>query len=661
MALGREKRASVSRKFNSHTILAAAVGAGALALLPAISRAADSTWTGAVDFNWNVDGNWTANSPGSTAGLSGTSADTATFNTPGGGTGTEIVVDSGRNIGSIVWDIASGTNARTIGTSAGNTLYLSGGGSASVTATTAAGTSPAIASPIVLLGNYSFINNATTTTVGFKINTSITAAPNLGAINLTLGGTNYGGTLTSSDQIAANITDGTSTTVGIIKNDTGVWDIRAAGSNTYSGNTVLNAGAIRFNSAGAFSPNSNYIVNQGATFRPSVSGTIKSLTVNSPTGYTDPGSVVRASITESGGAVTSINTTSGVGLKLDMSTATAAVDFGIPINLVSIVANTGGVQLVMANTTPKVSWSKPMDLGTVQRIFDIGHSSTNQTAGDPDLQFNGIISGSGGLTKSGPGVMKLNNATINYTGPTSVTAGELKISNNLLNSSSVSVSGTGTLTLQSDGTFNHVLKTTSVSASGGGRVNISDNKMIVTGQGVGSWNGSAYSDVTGLVASGYSPNQDFSGSGIVTTQSNATGGNTLTCIGVASNSDLGLAALGGQGVGANDTLVMYTYGGDANLDGAITGDDYFQIDSGFPAGAHGWFNGDFNYDGSITGDDYFVIDSNFSAQGTPIPTSGGVSGAGVAGVQAVPEPASIGFIVLAAGSLISRRRRNSRD
>jgi hypothetical protein len=126
---------------------------------------------------------------------------------------------------------------------------------------------------------------------------------------------------------------------------------------------------------------------------------------------------------------------------------------------------------------------------------------------------------------------------------------------------------------------------------------------------------------------------------------------------VASADDAGYAggSLIGQPVASGDAIVMYTYGGDANLDGQITGDDYFQIDSGFPAGAHGWFNGDFNYDGSITGDDYFVIDSNFSAQGTPIPTSGGVGR--VAGTAAVPEPASLSIIALAAAPLLRRRRR----
>ena len=66
----------------------------------------------------------------------------------------------------------------------------------------------------------------------------------------------------------------------------------------------------------------------------------------------------------------------------------------------------------------------------------------------------------------------------------------------------------------------------------------------------------------------------------------------------------------------NETLVMYTYNGDANLDGKVNADDYFIIDSNYnkSGSVFGFNNGDFNYDGQINGDDYFAIDSGFAGQ-----------------------------------------------
>ena len=74
----------------------------------------------------------------------------------------------------------------------------------------------------------------------------------------------------------------------------------------------------------------------------------------------------------------------------------------------------------------------------------------------------------------------------------------------------------------------------------------------------------------------------------------------------------------GQAVDATSVLVKYTYGGDANLDGTLNGDDYFQIDShsNQSGSVFGYFNGDFNLDGEINGDDYFIIDSNWNAGST---------------------------------------------
>src|SRR5205807_9221447 len=114
------------------------------------------------------------------------------------------------------------------------------------------------------------------------------------------------------------------------------------------------------------------------------------------------------------------------------------------------------------------------------------------------------------------------------------------------------------------------------------------------------------------------------------------------------------AVWAGQTVTGSDALVMYTYGGDANLDGKINVDDYGRIDFNVGLGVAGWFNGDFNYDGKINVDDYGIIDFNVGIQGPPFPT-----GPGVTGVSAVPEPA-VPMVLLAAGAAVTklvRRRR----
>jgi autotransporter-associated beta strand protein len=348
------------------------------------------------------------------------------------------------------------------------------------------------------------------------------------------------------------------------------------------------------------------------------------------------------------GGTLSIETTSTMGGSGTITyEAGTTGQFFRPTGTVSRPMVVNGATLTDASQTNTVNITSPLTFGG-SNSFSINSSTGFTFSGN----INETVSSS--VTKNGAGTMVLA-GTLGYTGTTTVNAGKLVLNDSLPSSAGVSVTGG---TLQMAANQMHAIKTASVAVTGTGKLDINDNKLITTAQGVGTWNGTAYDGLTGQIAAGYSPNQDFSGNGVVTSQTTATGGNTLHNIGVASNSDLGLATFGGVSVGANDTLAMFTYGGDANLDGAITGDDYFQIDSGFPAGAHGWFNGDFNYDGSITGDDYFVIDSNFSAQGSPIPTSGGI-GAGLAGVQAVPEPASIGLFAVAGASMLARRRRRN--
>jgi hypothetical protein len=165
--------------------------------------------------------------------------------------------------------------------------------------------------------------------------------------------------------------------------------------------------------------------------------------------------------------------------------------------------------------------------------------------------------------------------------------------------------------------------------------------------------------VTGLLASGRNTG-NWNGPGIITSMTDATNGSDYTALGVAKGSEVkpattSITALwGGQTITGSDTLVMYTYGGDANLDGTINILDYVRIDQGMAAGLSGWSNGDFNYDGKVNILDYAnIIDQNIGMQTGIFPTAGDVSGA----VTAVPEPMATTMLTLAPLLAMRRRRR----
>jgi hypothetical protein len=208
-----------------------------------------------------------------------------------------------------------------------------------------------------------------------------------------------------------------------------------------------------------------------------------------------------------------------------------------------------------------------------------------------------------------------------------------------------------------------VIKTGPISIAPAAKINVQDNKIITT-TSAGTWAGTGYTAVQGLVAVGKGPSNLWNGAtGILTTQSNAVGSD-YTSIAVTSAADIGIATTGtwaGQSVTSTDTLVMYTYGGDANLDGKINILDYVRIDQGIAANLTGYTNGDFNYDGTINILDYApIIDTNISIQGPAFFASGGVDGGGISGVSAVPEPALGGAFVMALGTSLLRRKRRSR-
>ena len=201
------------------------------------------------------------------------------------------------------------------------------------------------------------------------------------------------------------------------------------------------------------------------------------------------------------------------------------------------------------------------------------------------------------------------------------------------------------------------VKTKALSIADGGKFDLGDNNLIIDYSGnspLGTATDGTYSSISGLIQSARAGGA-WNSTGLGSSRAATTAGLTTLAIAEAADTldlvDAQTATWSGHTVDATSLLVMYTYAGDANLDGFISADDYAAIDFAVAApGAFGYANGDFNYDGLISADDYATIDFNLVAQGTPFPTAFGSP-------QAVPEPtAALATAALLALTLARSRR-----
>jgi hypothetical protein len=184
-----------------------------------------------------------------------------------------------------------------------------------------------------------------------------------------------------------------------------------------------------------------------------------------------------------------------------------------------------------------------------------------------------------------------------------------------------SLSVSGNATLSSGG--HKVLLTKDLILAG--KLDLTDNDLILDYSGadrLGGFNGTNYTGVLGLIQSAQNGGAWDGAAGLFTSMADAQTG--LTTLGAAGSADVFSIGAGetalyeGETIDSTAVIVKYTYAGDANLDGFISGDDYSTIDFNVGTSAFGYANGDFNYDGIISGDDYSTIDFNFGAQGAPL-------------------------------------------
>lgn len=527
-----------------------------------------ATHAGAASASWNAsatDGNWVTTAsennwstgagtyPGSTTNT--TDSDTATFNVVSNIT--VININDPLYLGSIDFDASA--SAYTIGNTSGDPLYLASGGTISLLSTmTVNNESETIDAPIVLDGNYSFLNNASISGTNsndlLKIGSSISAGLS-GTTTLTLGGTNLGANL-----ISGSLSDGSAGgMLAITKTGAGLWEL--SGNNSFSGPMTISAGGLQIENASALGNTSGITIANSAELELAnniyVGG--YTVTLNGTSGAYDSYGPLKA--TGSGTTTWAGNVILGVDQARFGTTSTTPTATFVISGVISSgsnvygpairVPNTGGIiqfsgantylgntgivvgtlQMGATNTLPATTTVvfgnnsaqgyATLDLnGYNQTVTGIAFTSgdnipTTITSSNPatltindsaSLSFGnattGLITGSVALTKEGTGTLTLQNAPSDtYTGATTLTGGGSLVldASTYANSSSTTVGN---------------LITNSPLMLAGGALSLKGRANGTATSLTGASYSTSSTTVTVASTSGLAPGQPISGTGI---------------------------------------------------------------------------------------------------------------------------------------------------
>lgn len=386
---------------NATKVIVRSVLFGTALLLAPSANAASSTWVGGgADGSWATASNWNGTSvPGATSGI--TNADIATFktaiaNTWGNSASNPITIDAGRNISGMAFSGAAGNYF--IGSTTGNSLYLSSAGTIQLSLLSSAAGSmvtETINAPLVLEGSYIFKNesasgavaNSGMLVVGGAISGGVTSS-----ITLRLQGANQ-----NANTVSGNISNGSSSSLSITKQHAGTWYL--TGNNSFTGNVTVQAGVLGVNSIANKGVNSALGAGQSITLGLANSSTGE-LLYTGATASSDRNIIIDNGAT--GGAGIIENSTAGATLTLS-GTVTAST----PANATSLTLTGVGDGVLSGNIagTPALSIIKS-GTGTWTLSGANTHTGGAQINDGVLALGSGQALGSSGTISFGGGVLK---------------------------------------------------------------------------------------------------------------------------------------------------------------------------------------------------------------------------------------------------------------
>jgi hypothetical protein len=202
---------------------------------------------------------------------------------------------------------------------------------------------------------------------------------------------------------------------------------------------------------------------------------------------------------------------------------------------------------------------------------------------------------------------------------------------------------------------NKVLVTPSLIVSATSAVDLTDNALVYDYAGP-----SPLAAYAARVRSGFAGGA-WNGPGI---RSSSAAGNDTLGVGYAEAAQL-MGPFGGTFLGSpvDGTALVFrtTLLGDATLDGVVDFRDLARLAQSYntTTGALDWYQGDFTYDGNVDFEDLTALAQNYN---TALPNTAPAGASAdfardfaLARAQ-VPEPSALGWLAVAAGGLLRRRR-----